>query len=189
MPRAGLDTEAVVIAAARLADAEGLAALSLARLAAELDIRPPSLYAHVDGLDDLRRRLGNRGACELAARLQAAAAGLTRSQALGAVAAEYRGYARAHPGLYAAMQRPAEQSNGAQDAAPAELVELILAVLRGYDLEGPDAIHAARIVRSALHGFVALEGEAGFRIPLDLDETYSRLVFLLDAGLSGASRS
>jgi AcrR family transcriptional regulator len=189
VPRAGLDTEAVVSAAARLADADGLPSLSLARLAAELGIRPPSLYAHVSGLEDLRRRLGNRGARELTSRLQSAAAGLSRSHALSAVAAGYRGYAREHPGLYAAMQRPGEPSDRAGDKAPAELVELILAVLRGYELEGPDAIHGARIVRSALHGFVALEAEAGFRIPLDLDETYSRLVAVLDAGLSGGAHS
>jgi hypothetical protein len=42
-------------------------------------------------------------------------------------------------------------------------------------------------VRSTLHGFVSLEGEAGFRIPLDLDETYARLVAVLDGGLSGSA--
>ncbi|MGI8712393.1 MAG: TetR family transcriptional regulator, partial [Solirubrobacteraceae bacterium] len=56
MPRAGLDAEAVVTAAARLADAEGLECLTLARLAQRLGVRSPSLYAHVDGLEELRAR-------------------------------------------------------------------------------------------------------------------------------------
>ena len=56
MPRAGLDAEAVVAAAAALADEDGLAELTLARLAAALGIRTPSLYAHVDSLGDLRAR-------------------------------------------------------------------------------------------------------------------------------------
>ena len=47
MARAGLDADAVVAAAAQLADADGLEALTLARLAAVLGIRSPSLYAHV----------------------------------------------------------------------------------------------------------------------------------------------
>ena len=75
MPRAGLDADAVVAAAARLADAGGLGALTLARLAADLGVRPPSLYAHVLSLEDLRRRLAVRGARELAVELQVAAAG------------------------------------------------------------------------------------------------------------------
>jgi AcrR family transcriptional regulator len=180
MPRAGLDTDAVVSAAARLADEDGLAALSLARLASRLGVRSPSLYAHVDGLDDLRRRIGSHGARELGARLQTAAAGRARGDALTAVAEAYRAYALEHPGVYAAIQQPNEA-----DQAGTALVELILAMLRGYGLEGDEAIHGARIVRSALHGFVALESETGFRIPLSLDETFARLVAVLDQGLAG----
>jgi Tetracyclin repressor-like, C-terminal domain len=62
-------------------------------------------------------------------------------------------------------------------------VGVVLAVLRGYALEGEEAIHGARIVRSALHGFVTLESSEGFGIPLDLDETFARLVATLDRGL------
>ena len=40
-----------------------------------------------------------------------------------------------------------------------------LAVLRGYGLEGDDAIHAVRIIRAALHGFVTLETGGGLRDP------------------------
>ena len=75
MARAGLSAEALVDAAAALADREGLEAVTLTRLAADAGVRPPSLYAHVDGLDDLRRRLANRGRRELAAALRDAATG------------------------------------------------------------------------------------------------------------------
>src|ERR1700751_4684481 len=109
MPRAGLDTDAVVDAAARLADADGLESVTLARLAAELGVRAPSLYAHVDGLEDLRRRLGARGARELADALGRAAAGRAGTEALVAVADAYRAYARAHPGSYAALQQARER--------------------------------------------------------------------------------
>ena len=68
MPRAGLDSDAVVAAAAALADAEGLERLTLARLAQQLGVRSPSLYAHVDGLEDLRTRLAIRGARQLRGR-------------------------------------------------------------------------------------------------------------------------
>jgi AcrR family transcriptional regulator len=180
MPRAGLDADAVVSAAAELADAEGLDAVTLARLAADLGVRSPSLYAHVDGLGDLRRRLAAQGARELAAALQAAAAGRARGDALAAIAAVYRAYAREHPGVYAALQRVA---NVEGSPAAAQLVDTLVAVLRGYGLEDDEAIHAARIVRAALHGFAALENGDGFGIDLDLDDTFSRLVTVLDQGL------
>jgi AcrR family transcriptional regulator len=187
MARAGLDTEGVVSAAARLADAEGLEALTLARLASDLGVRAPSLYAHVSGLGDLRRRIGDRGALELAGELQAAAAGRAGSDALVAVAEAYRKYALAHPGSYEALQR-APNPGDPPDASVAarRVVEVVLAVLRGYGLAGDDAIHGARVIRSALHGFVALERGGGFAYPLGLDESYSRLVEVLDRGLVGS---
>src|SRR5204863_7595562 len=75
MARAGLSAEAVVDAAAELADREGLEAVTLARLAADAGVRPPSLYAHVAGLDDLRGRLAMRGRSELTTVMRNAATG------------------------------------------------------------------------------------------------------------------
>lgn len=188
MPRVGLDAETVVAAAAELADAEGLAALTLARLAARLGVRSPSLYAHVGGLDDLRTRLAVRGARELTAALQAAATGRSRSDALHAVADAYRAYARVHPGTYAATQSaPGTEPDPALEeyaSAAADLVAVLVAVLQGYELHDEDAIHAVRTVRAALHGFVSLEREGGFALPIDLEESYRRLVVMLDHGLA-----
>jgi AcrR family transcriptional regulator len=185
MPRAGLDTAAVVDGAARLADADGLESVTLSRLAAGLGVRSPSLYAHVGGLEDLRRRLGARGARELAAELARAAAGRAGKDALHAVAHAYRSYAREHPGSYAAAQR-ARELQGDDDAVAAAraATDVVMAVLRGYGLDGDDAVHAARTIRVALHGFVSLEAEGGFAIELSLDETFERLIEILDRGLT-----
>lgn len=184
MPRAGLDVAAVVEAAARLADADGLESLTLARLASAVGVRAPSLYAHVDGLGDLRARLGAQGARQLADALGRAAAGRAGSEALRAVADAYREYAQAHPGRYAAMQRARELSTRQEAAeAAAAVVDVVLAVLRGYGLEGADAINATRAIRAALHGFVLLESVGGFALELSVDDSFERLVAMLDAGL------
>ncbi len=185
MARAGLDSETVVAAAARLADADGLPAVTLARLAAELGVRAPSLYTHVDGLADLRRRLAARAARELGARLQAAAAGRAGTDALRAVAWAYRDYAHQHPGSYAAVQ---DARAVADERAARDLVDVVLAVLRGYRLEGDAAVHATRALRAALHGFVSLEAEGGFGIPLSLDQSFELLVALVDQGLETIGR-
>jgi AcrR family transcriptional regulator len=185
MPRAGLDPEAVIAAAAKLADADGLQTLTLARLADRLGVRAPSLYAHVGGgLADVRRRLGTRGARELAAALQVAAAGRSRRDALRAVAHAYRAYAHAHPGTYAAMQRAPEAHDAEAGLAARELIGVIIAVLDGYGLGDDEAIHAVRVMRAALHGFVSLEQDGGFRMPVALERSYERLIAILDLGFS-----
>jgi hypothetical protein len=69
-------------------------------------------------------------------------------------------------------------------AAGAAVLGVILAALGGYELEGDDTIHAVRAIRSALHGFVVLEREGAFGIPLSVDVSYATLVEMIDAGLS-----
>jgi AcrR family transcriptional regulator len=190
MPRAGLSTATVVGAAAELADAEGLEALTLARLAGAVGVRTPSLYNHVSSLDDVRRRVALVALRELGDALRDAAVGRARDDALVAVAHAYRAYARAHPGRYAAMQRaPVADDSEDLRAAAARAVDALLAVLAGYGLEGDDAIHAARAVRSALHGFVALEAGGGFGLPVELDESYDRMVAALARGLGRGATS
>ena len=65
----GLDRERVIEEAAALADESGADAVTLAALAARLGVRSQSLYAHVDGLDGLRRDLAILGQQSLADRL------------------------------------------------------------------------------------------------------------------------
>jgi len=52
-PKAGLDVDRIVAAAVALADAEGLAALSMRRVAAELGVATMTLYTHVPGKGEL----------------------------------------------------------------------------------------------------------------------------------------
>jgi len=186
MPRAGLSTAAVVATAAEIADAEGLDRLTLARVAAAAGVRTPSLYNHVESLDDVRRRVALLALRDLADALRDAAVGRAGDDALAAMADAYRAYARRHPGRYAATQRAPAEGDEAMRAAATGAVDVVLAILRGYGLEGDDAIHAARAVRSALHGFVALEAGGGFGIPVDLDESYARMVRALARGLRDA---
>jgi len=186
MPRAGLSTAAVVAAAAEIADAEGLDRLTLARVAVAAGVRTPSLYNHVESLDDVRRRVALLALRDLADALRDAAVGRAGDDALVAMADAYRAYARRHPGRYAATQRAPAEGDEEMRAAAKGAVDVVFAILRGYGLEGDDAIHAARAVRSALHGFVALEAGGGFGIPVDLDESYARMVRALARGLRDA---
>ena len=183
-PRPGLDEEAVLRAATALVDAEGLEALSLARLAEVLGVRAPSLYNHVSGLEGVRRGLALRGLRELTARAARAAIGKNGEEGLVAVADAYRTFAKEHPGLYAAgLLRAPGQEEIELAAASEELLDILRAVLAPYGLQGEKLIHALRAFRSLAHGFVSLELAGGFGIPVDLEASYYYLVRLLVASL------
>jgi AcrR family transcriptional regulator len=61
-PRPGLSVEAIVAAAIRIADAEGLDAVSMARVAEELGFTTMSLYRYVTGKEELLQLMWNAGA-------------------------------------------------------------------------------------------------------------------------------
>jgi AcrR family transcriptional regulator len=61
-PRPGLSAEAIVDAAVRIADAEGLEAVSMARVAAELKFTTMSLYRYVASKDELLQLMFNASA-------------------------------------------------------------------------------------------------------------------------------
>lgn len=189
-PRAGLDQTAVVQAAAALVDAEGLDALSITRLAQILGVKAPSLYNHVGGLPGLRRELALSGLRELAARLGDAAVGCSGPAALQAAAAAYRAFIKEHPGVYAAGLR----ASGNLEYEDEELrrleersLHIVLRIIASFGLEGEEAIHAARGLRSLVHGFATLELAGGFGLPLSLDESFQRLTDLLIQGIQGQS--
>lgn len=187
MPRAGLDHATVVAAAAELADAEGLDAVTLSRVAAQLGVKSPSLYNHVQGRDGLLRGIALLGLDELAGTLRDAAVGRSGDDALLAAARAYRAYVKEHPGRYAvgAIAAPAPGDLEHQQAGGA-VIDIMMSVLRGWDLTDDDAIHAVRGIRAAVHGFASLETSGGFGLQHDVDESFTRLIGALAAGLRPA---
>ena len=63
-------------------------------------------------------------------------------------------------------------------------MEIVFAVLAGYGLSGDDAVHATRVLRAALHGFVTLEASGGFGMPQDTAVSYEYLIRTLDESLA-----
>jgi AcrR family transcriptional regulator len=188
MPRRpGLDKAAVVKAAAELVNTEGIEALTLNRLAGNLGIQTPSLYNHIDGLPGLMRELALLSTRSLGECLANAAIGKSGPPALMDVAQAYRAYIKANPGLYLTSLRAARNQqpfDQALEAAGERVVEIGLAVMTAFGLEGEDALHAVRCLRSMVHGFATLELAGGFGLPLDCDESFRRLINLLIQGLS-----
>jgi AcrR family transcriptional regulator len=182
-PRAGLDQAAVVEAAAALADRVGLEEVTLARLAAQLGVRAPTLYHYVDGLAGLRREVALLGDRALAEQMGRAVMGRAGEDAVAALAGAYRAFIKAHPGVYAATVRAAAPDDTTLQAAQTEVLAVVLRALGAYHLSEADALHTVRILRSLVHGFASLEVAGGFGLPLEVDESFHRLVEMLLRGL------
>lgn len=182
MPRTKLSTTAVVDAALGIIDDRGVDALTLSAVAEKTGVAAPSLYKHIGSLAELKALVGVRVMEELTARLTAATVGRSRDDAITALMHTFRAYVTQYPGRYAAVP-PDPLHNPALAAAGAQLLNVFLAVLRGYGLDGSTAIHHIRCLRAIAHGFASIEAAGGFGLPEDLDDTYEQLIGMFTASL------
>ena len=155
-----------VAAAARLVlERDGADGLTMRSVAAELGIRAPSLYKHVEGKSAIEVVLVDAAMAEMGRALHDALDHPGQDGPLAAVLAAYRSHALAHPNLYrlatAGRLPRGDLTPGREDWAG----EPFLAVTG-------DA-HRAQALWAWAHGMVILELDGRFPDGSDLDRTWA----------------
>src|SRR6201996_3352847 len=180
---ARLSREIIVNAALTFLDRESWDALTINALAAQLGTKGPSLYNHVDSLEDLRRTVRMRVIDDIITMLNRVAEGRVGDDAVLVMASAYRSYAHHPPGRYSAFTRmPLGGDDPEYTAATRGAAAPVIAVLSSYGLDGDEAFHAALEFWSAMHGFVLLE-MTGVMDDIDTDVVFSEMVLRLAASL------
>jgi AcrR family transcriptional regulator len=175
--RRRLNRDLVIEMAATMADQAGaVSAVRLSALARALQVQPPSLYNHIDSLEDLHYGLAVYAVRQLLTELRQASQGMIGREALLAIAVAYRRFAHNHPGLYPLTIRAPEPGEEALINLSQELLQILLLLMASLGLQGNDALHAIRGLRAVLHGFVSLEAAGGYKMALDQEESFRRLV-------------
>jgi AcrR family transcriptional regulator len=184
---ARLSREIIVNAALTFLDREGWDALTINALATHLGTKGPSLYNHVDSLEDLRRTVRIRVIDDIIMMLNRVGEGRARDDAVLVMASAYRSYAHHHPGRYSAFTRmPLGGDDPEYTAATRGAAAPVIAVLSSYGLDIEQAFYAALEFWSALHGFVLLE-MTGVMDDVDTDSLFSDMVLRLAAGMERRS--
>jgi AcrR family transcriptional regulator len=172
----------VIDQAVALADEGGVDAVTLASIADRLGCRAPSLYTHVDGLDDVLEAAAIRATTEFADTLRDAVMGRSGEDGVRAFAAAWRQWVRVHPGRYAlSLRRPVAEARPARRAAGEGATAAAAAVLRSLGVPDVQIADAGRALRATLHGFAQLEAEGS--IGRDPDRTFAVVVDTAVAGL------
>jgi AcrR family transcriptional regulator len=184
-----LSRDIIVNAALTFLDREGWDALTINALATQLGTKGPSLYNHVDSLEDLRRTVRIRVIDDIITMLTRVGEGRERDDAVLVMASAYRSYAHHHPGRYSAFTRmPLGGDDPEYRAATRGAATPVIAVLSSYGLDIEQAFYAALEFWSALHGFVLLE-MTGVMDDIDTDSVFSDMVLRLAAGMVLRSES
>ncbi|OBF32908.1 TetR family transcriptional regulator [Mycobacterium sp. ACS1612] len=180
---ARLSRDSIVNAALTFLDREGWDALTINALATQLGTKGPSLYNHVQSLEDLRRSVRMRVVGDIIEMLNTVGQGRTRDDAVMVMASAYRSYAHHHPGRYSAFTRmPLGGDDPEFTDATRAAAAPVISVLASYGLDGEAAFYAALEFWSAMHGFVLLE-MTGAMTGIDADAVFTDMVMRLAAGM------
>jgi len=181
----GLNRDDVIVAGLAVLDAHGPDAVSLAKVAEQLAVRPPSLYAHVDGLAGLRRNLAHVVTVEFGEVLRDSVLGRSGPDAVRSFAAAYRHWATGFPGRYEMTLLPIDPDDVQRRAGARLSLGAIQAVIRGFGLDEDRTVQAGRSLRSAMDGFSRLENADNMGRG-DHDADFDFLVELLVDGIRQA---
>jgi hypothetical protein len=94
-----------------------------------------------------------------------------------------RRYPLERPGMSAATFRNADTDSPEWREAQMQLGGVVFSVLAQIGIKGEQAMHALRILRSFVRGFVLHEIGASFLEPLEYDQTYELGVRVFIEGL------
>ena len=154
-----------ITAAARvIAEGEGWSAVTIRRLAEEIEYSQPVLYSHFENKDAIVAAVAVAGFRDLTSALRQAARGSAdRRNALENVAIAYLAFARGHPALYEAMFTLPTRLRFAQADTRSELSDAFAALTAVVAPSEGDVEVATETFWAALHGLAELERSGRIR--------------------------
>lgn len=172
MPRGvGLNKEKITLYAAEVVDREGMHALTLKKVAQHFQVRTPSLYKHIKGLDELKGAVAAYGMELLEERLAKAMTKHDGIEAIRELMHAYVSFAREHGGLYETIQWMNVADGEAAESLFSEVVKLMYDTSASIGVDEAEASHITRVARSLAHGLACINAHGGFFYPASIEET------------------
>jgi AcrR family transcriptional regulator len=173
-----LTREDVINAALYCLETEGEKSLGINRVARELNIKPPSIYNHIKSNDDLRTAVAVEGWKKLYGSL--AVTGITSKNPVEGITLllnTYREFAHNNKSLYMVISTTSiEQDHPEFLDVSQKLFQLFNHILAGLKLSKDNEIHIIRWLRSMAHGFIILELQGQFEIPVTINDSYDFII-------------
>ena len=187
MAKKGLDKVSVIAAAAELANEKGLDELSLKDLANRLEIRSPSLYNHISGLDELKREIMLYGWEQLGDEMLKAAEEHCGYDAIKAMCRAFYRYAAENKGVFGAMLWYNKYADEDSMNATVAMFSQLYKTLGEVGISREMAEHLIRTLRGFLEGFSLLVNNGAFGHLADVNESFELSLDVLVEGMKAAA--
>ncbi len=181
--------DAIVAAARRILETDGLAAVTMRSVAEAVGVQGPSLYKRVPDRAALIQAVAEGVVADLAGTLARATETGDPHTDLRTVADAYRDFVHRNPNGYRLLFADLPAGAGPDPAALAALADPIVRAMGALAGEST-ALEGARTFVAWAHGFVTMELAGAFRLGGDLDAAYAFGVESILAGVrSRATRA
>lgn len=174
--------QAVIEAACNIADKEGLSGVSLKAVAEKLAIRAPSLYNHIESLEQLLHEVAHVGMKEMNLRMTRCAIGVAGEDAVIAIAFEYLGYMVEHPGVYETIQWATWHDDDETAALFEQYLSLVASIIERCDFNSEDVGEIVDLLTGFLHGYTTMQAGYAFT---DMDFVKERFKKAIEAVMLG----
>ncbi len=182
-----LSRAVIVDFAIRVADSQGITNVTLANIAAEAGCRAPSLYNHIDGLDDVLDELCLATTADFANSLRDSVVAKVGADAVRSYAHAWRSYVLEHPGRYQATLRAMPHRHDEHHVAARGVTIPAGSILSTLGIPDKKLDDAGRALRSALHGFSQLELSGN--IGPDPAKSFEAVIDMVITGLGSPNKS
>lgn len=174
---------AIIQAASDIADEKGLNNLSLKIVAEKLNIKTPSLYNHIDCLDDLLRAVAHNGMWQMNERMKQAAIGTIGAAAIKAVSVEYLNYMLEHPGVYETIQWATWHGTDETAAIFDDYLSLLITLIKSCNFNQAKTNEILNMLTGIIHGYTTLQLRYAFSNPVKARDDLCNALDVLLTGI------
>lgn len=183
MGRTGLDTNMVISRAAQMANEVGIENITLKMIADDLGVKSPSLYNHIDGLENLKMQLMVYGWKQMEQKIMQSVIGISGYDAIRAGCYAFYEYATENPGLFNAMLWYNKFRNAETMEATSGLFLVLFKVTSSLNISEENCNHIIRTLRGFLEGFSLLVNNEAFGNPISIADSFEVSLNVLIEGI------
>ncbi|MBE5963460.1 MAG: TetR/AcrR family transcriptional regulator [Lachnospira sp.] len=183
MARAGLDRMKIVEGAVKLVNEGGLKSLNMKDLAISLNIKSPSLYKHIEGIEKLQNDIMLYGYKALEICITQKALGKSGDAAVRAMCEAYYEYSLSNPGVFEIMQYYNRYVSDENKEATQGIYKITSKIFEAYKLTNEQKMHLVRTFRAFLQGYMSICINNGFGSPHSIKESFDLSVDILINGI------
>lgn len=152
-------------------------------LADNSNIQTPSLYNHIQNLEDLQKELMIYGWNQMAEAILNAVAGVSVYDALEALCHAFYRYAVQNPGVFNAMLWYNKYQNNVILDSTERIFSIVYKIISSLNIPKETSNHLIRTFHGFLEGFSLLVNNTDFGNPSTIDDSFDLSLKVLIAGI------